>query len=133
LVGRRKTGKRRTADSAARLPDQLLGGAREEDFSRKKAQKAQNILTRVNCRAEAGLPIFTDFYRLPALEHFHKSGSVAESDPWQRSFWFWTSFRLSCRVFKPAPSPKPRPQPKILAPPRYIISVNALLSISHQL
>ena len=43
----------------------------------------------------------------------------------QRSFWFLASFRLSDRVFKPAPSPKPRQQSKIPAPPRYIISVNA--------
>src|SRR6202012_2873369 len=33
-----------------------------------------------------------------------------------RSFWFLASFRLSYRVFKPAPSPKPCQKPKILAP-----------------
>src|SRR3984957_16435231 len=36
------------------------------------------------------------------------------------------SFRLSHRVFKPAPSPKPRQTPKSLAAHRYIFSVNAL-------
>src|SRR6185437_21585 len=43
----------------------------------------------------------------------------------QRSFWFLASFRLSHRVFKPAPSPKPRQKSKILAAHRYIFSVNA--------
>jgi hypothetical protein len=41
-------------------------------------------------------------------------------------FWLLASFRLSHRVFKPAPSPKPRQKPKILAAHRYIFSVNAL-------
>jgi hypothetical protein len=48
----------------------------------------------------------------------------AEAMRW--SFWVLASFRLSLRVFKPAPSPKPHQNPKILAAHRYIFFVNAL-------
>jgi hypothetical protein len=41
-------------------------------------------------------------------------------------FGFWRRFGSVTGFFKPAPSPKPRQKPKILAPHRYIFSVNAL-------
>jgi soluble lytic murein transglycosylase len=67
------------------------------------------------------------FYKfLARLEHFHQICSDAQRVDGQRSFWSLASFRLSHRVFKPAPSPKPRQKPKILAAHRYIFSVNAL-------
>src|SRR6185312_17241842 len=43
-------------------------------------------------------------------------------------FDFWLRFGSVTGFFKPAPSPKPRQKPKILAPHRYIFSVNALKS-----
>jgi len=64
---------------------------------------------------------------LDRLEHFHKCCSAAGAGG--REAVFLTFDIVSAQSqgsFEPAPSPKPRQKSKILAPLRYIISVNAL-------
>ncbi len=72
---------------------------------------------------------FRSFMRcvISRSEHFHQScGDVQRRRSESGLFGFWLRFGSVTGFFKPAPSPKPRQNPKILAPHRYIFSVNAL-------
>ena len=66
----------------------------------------------------------------PELEHFHKCCSDAVGAKGGSGlFGFWLRFGSVTGPLGHASSPKPRQKPKILAPHRYIISVNALMLI----
>jgi len=69
-----------------------------------------------SCNSSLHCPAIGNFFLRGVLERFKKYCSHSVEIREKRSFWVLASFRLSYRVFKPAPSPKPRQNPKILAP-----------------